>query len=166
MTRLILPTLLAAALAAGCTTGRVASEGSAAVAPSLSVERFLQAANDRDLESMARLFGTVEGPIADTGGPLGCAFRKLGSWFGMSHRCVTKPEVELRMDAIAGILRHQDYQIVSQADVPGRLEPTVRIGVDLTIRGEIVRDVPFVLVRTREGRWLVQEIGLTKITGG
>ena len=36
----------------------------AGVAPQLSVERFLQAANARDFEAMERLFGTHDGPIS------------------------------------------------------------------------------------------------------
>lgn len=135
----------------------------AAVAPMLSVERFLQATNARDLDSMARLFGTADGPAYDTGG-VGCAFRKIGSWLGMADRCVTRAEVELRMDAIARILRHEDYEIVSESSVAGRNHPTTRVGVDLTQSERRVRDVPFVVVRTNEGRWLIQEIGLERVT--
>ena len=37
----------------------------AGVQPILSVERFLQVANTGDLEAMALIFGTADGPIAD-----------------------------------------------------------------------------------------------------
>lgn len=159
--------LLAGLLLGGaCTTQVITSGEMASVAPVLSVERFLQAANEADLHSMARLFGTADGPIIETGGTISCGFKKLGSWFGISTRCETIQEVEIRMDAIAQIIRHQDYRVVSEANVPGRVNPTTRIGVDMQVDGRDITDVPFVVVRTDEGRWLVEEIGLTRITRG
>jgi hypothetical protein len=150
----------------GCTTTRIVSSGEmAAVAPALSVERFLQASNQRDLHAMAGLFGTADGPVIETGGPLGCAFKKIGSWIGLGERCVKLQEIELRMDAIAQILNHEDYAVVSERTVAGRENPTTRIGVDLRIQGRDIPDVPFLVVRTHEGRWLVQEIDLGKVTG-
>jgi hypothetical protein len=150
----------------GCTTRVIAPGEAASVAPMLSVERFLQAANARDLDGMARLFGTADGPVIETGGTFGCAFKKLGSWFGLGDRCETLQEVEIRMDAIAQIIHHEDYTIVSEATVPGRLNPTSRIGVNMRVDGRDIADVPFVVVRTAEGRWLIEEVGLTKIMGG
>lgn len=151
------------AVVAGCAT-RAANDEMAAVAPMLSVERFLQAANSRDLDAMARLFGTADGPVSDTGSTVGCTFKKMGSWIGLGSACVTAEEVELRMDAIARILRHEDYRITSESDVAGRSRPTTRIGVDLETRRDTVRDVPFIVVRNSDGRWLVEEIGLERIT--
>jgi len=136
----------------------------AAVAPMLSVERFLQAANGRDLEAMSRIFGTADGPISDTGSTFGCAFKKFGDWIGLGQRCPTIQSVEIRMDAIAQILEHNDYEIGSESRVPGRRNPTTRVGVHLQIGNDTVRDVPFVVVQTEEGRWLVEQIGLERIT--
>ena len=79
----------------------------------LSVERFLQAANQRDVIAMGHLFGTSDGAVMDTGSTFGCAFKKIGSWFGGSA-CENRQNVEIRMDAIASILEHQDYRIVGQ----------------------------------------------------
>lgn len=136
----------------------------AAVAPMLSVERFLKAANDRDLHSMARIFGTVDGPNIETGGTLGCGFKKFGSWFGIGERCRTLQEVEIHMDLIAQIVQHEDYTIVSESSVPGRMAPTSRVGVDMRVRGQDIDDVAFIVVRTGDGRWLIEEIELAKIT--
>jgi hypothetical protein len=137
-----------------------------AVAPMLSVERFLQASNARDYDAMARLFGSADGPIADTGGALGCAFRKIGSWIGMGDRCLRHDEVELHMAAISEILRHRDYRVVSERVEPGRRNPTNRVGVDITRGpGEVIRDVRFLVVRTSRGGWLIQEIDLLRMTG-
>jgi len=138
----------------------------AGVGSSLTVERFLEAANGQDLEGMARIFGTAEGPILDTGSTFGCAFKKIGSWFGMSDACLTYQEVELRMHAISQILQHEDYRIVSESDVPGRVDRTTRIGVDLVrAGGQQVADLGFLVVRAGgDGHWLIEEIELDKIT--
>ena len=164
MKRLLLLALLF--VLGGCTTTQYVTSGEmAGIAPALSVERFLRASNARDLHGMARIFGTEKGPIIETGGAVGCAFKKMGSWLGMGRRCTTLQEVELRMDAIAEVLRHDDYNLVSESRVPGRVNPTTRIGVDVSFRGRTARDVPFVVVRTKDGRWFIEQIGLDKITG-
>ncbi len=148
----------------GCsTTQLISSSEMAAVAPRLSVERFLQASNQRDLHAMAELFGTADGPIIETGGTFGCAFKKMGSWIGLGDRCRTLQEVELQMDVISRILRHQDYTIMTDARVPGRDDPTTRVGVNLLINGRDVPDIPFLVVRTGEGRWLIENVDLEKV---
>lgn len=115
----------------------------AAVAPMLSVERFLQAANAGDFEAMARLFGTADGPVKGD-----------------------RKQIELEMATIAEILRHRDYQIVSERRAPGRENPTHRVDVDLTNpAGRVIREVPFHVVQSDDGRWLVEEIDLEKVTG-
>ncbi|MEQ9569784.1 MAG: hypothetical protein RLN75_06300 [Longimicrobiales bacterium] len=127
-----------------CTTQTVQS-GSGAVAgtsPLQSVERFLAAVNARDLDDMMAVFGTREGPIRGD-----------------------RAENEIWMDAIASILEHRRYEIVSERQVPGREFPTTRVGVTLTIGGEVYPDVTFITIRTDEGRWMVQEVDLERITG-
>ena len=131
-------------LLSGCTTQVVEEQPSGdllAVAPSLSVERFLQAVNADDYGSMARLFGTYEGPIEGD-----------------------RMEVEVRMATIAEILRHQDYEIISERRPPGREGPTRRISVDLQVGGRVIRDVGFTVVQSEAGGWLVEQIELEKVT--
>ena len=134
--------------AAACTTQAVTDRSQPQVAPALTVERFLQAANARDLVTMSRLFGTDDGAIGDGG---------------------SRQQVELRMDLIAEILQHADYQITSEDRVPGTASPNIRIGVDILIvtpRGTaMVEDVGFTVVLESPSRWLVTVIELTKITG-
>ncbi|MGD2121551.1 MAG: hypothetical protein PVJ76_07395 [Gemmatimonadota bacterium] len=152
---------------AGCTTTRVISAGeAAAVAPILSVERFLQASNARDLHGMANIFGTADGPYIDTGSAFGCMFKRIGSWIGLGDRCRTIQQVELEMDAIADILQHEDYTVVSESRVPGREHPTSRIGVNFVIRGRDIMDVPFLVVQSKGGQWFVEEIDLEKVGRG
>lgn len=156
--------LLLSVLVAGCASGGGGRGDAAGVAPLLSVERFLQAANTRDLDTMARIFGTYDGPIGDTGSTFGCAFKRMGSWIGLSDRCVSRVDVELRMDAIAMILRHDDFRVLSEQSVPGRVHPTSRVGVTIVRGTQSIPDVPFVVVRSRSGRWLVEQIDLERIT--
>jgi hypothetical protein len=146
------------ASASACTT-QSAPNAVAPVAAQLSVERFLQAANQRDVDSMGRLFGTAEGPVANTGGTFGCFFKKIGSWFGGTS-CVKRVEVELRMDAIASVVQHRDYRIIREEPVAGRTAPTRRVIVDFDMGDRAVNAAPFVVVQTGEGRWLVQEVPL------
>ena len=79
--------------AAACTSQTVMNQSQLPVAPPLTVERFLQAANTRDLETISRLFGNDDGPIGDS---------------------ESREEVELRMNVIAEILQHDDYEVVSE----------------------------------------------------
>jgi len=134
--------------AGACSTRAVMDQSQPQVAPALTVERFLQAANMRDLETMSRLFGTDDGPFGDRG---------------------NRQQVELRMDLIAEILQHADYQITSERRVPGADSPSIRVGVDISIvtpRGAMmVRDVGFTVVLESPNRWLVNVIEVTKITG-
>lgn len=152
--------LAAILLSAACTTRRMTSPPSAnAVAPRLSVERFLQAANERDLEAMAGLFGTAGGPYSEGQNPVGCFFKRIGSWFG-GTACRSRQDVELRMDAIAEVLKHDDYQILRDERVAGRKHPTTRVLVDLKVGSQTASSVPFDVVQTGDGRWVVTVIGL------
>jgi len=153
--------LVLASATAACTTVQARGPGAGVVAQ-LSLERFLQAANERDLEAMGRLFGTNGGPAWDTGSTFGCMFKKIGSWFGSSP-CVKKRDVEIRMEAIAQVLRHEDYRVVREEPVAGRMNEAIRVVVDLTVNGGAVPDVPFTMVRTGDGQWLVEEIDLQKV---
>lgn len=153
---------LALAVPSACTR-YVVETPAAAVGAQLSVERFLQAANQRDVEAMGRLFGTVDGAAMETGSTFGCMFKKIGSWFGGSP-CVNRQEVEIRMDAIASVLQHRDYRIVNERRVAGRTAPTTEVTVNMTtIQGVDVAAVPFEVVRTGEGRWLVQRVDLERV---
>jgi hypothetical protein len=113
----------------------------AGMLPVLSVERFLQAANARDFEAMRQLFGTREGPIEGE-----------------------RREIELRMAAIAEVLRHEDYKIIEDRREPGREVPTTRVIVAITKGGRQIPEVPFLVIQTERGGWLVEQVDLEKIT--
>lgn len=159
--------ILSAALplvATACTT-IVQQPPVAGVVAQLSVDRFLEAANQRDLVTMGRTFGTVDGPISDTGGTFGCFFKKIGSWFGGSS-CRKQQDVQVQMAAIANILKHEDYKIVREEPVAGRLNEATRIYINLTMPDREVTEVPFVVVKTKHGQWLVEQVDLKKVMGG
>lgn len=114
----------------------------ASIAPQLSVERFLTAVNASDYAAMANLFGNYEGPIERE-----------------------RTELELWMSTLAEVLKHSDYRIVSESREPAREYPTQRVTVYMEIGNEVFPEVPFLVVQSKSGRWLVEEIGVEVITG-
>jgi hypothetical protein len=130
--------------AGACATRTVVDQSQSQVAPSLVVERFLQAVNTRNLETMSRLFGTEDGPFGDGRG---------------------REETELRMDALVQILMHDDYRIMSERRVAGASAPSNRISVDMVMLNAItVRDVGFTVVLASSNQWLITLIDVEKIT--
>lgn len=129
-------------LLGACVTKEVGPrDGTSAVAPTLVVERFLNAANANDLETMGRLFGTANGAILERD---------------------DRANVEQRMYLVANILRHQDFRFAGEGIVPGRTAETTRLMVQMTVKGqEFV--VPFTMVRSKKG-WMIEQIGLDVIT--
>jgi len=152
----------AAVAVGGATSGR--SPGASAE-PARVIGEFLDAANQRDYMTMARLFGTEDGSIGDRGGTLGCAFRKLGSWIGLGERCLDEHEVEQRLDLLAAVLKHESYRVRTEEVVAGRRRSAagVRVALDLGARGVV--EVPFVVVLATDGQWLVEQVELGKLVG-
>jgi hypothetical protein len=128
-------------LLAACTTTTVQAPP-AAVGPSMVIERFLRAANQNDLDTMGSLFGTRDGPISR-------------SW--------SRRELDERMFLLASLLRHTDYNVGSEQIVPGRREEATQYTVQLALAQGPVQ-VPFTLVRTRRSEWLIEQIGIERIT--
>ncbi len=151
-------------VAAGCATRVPATPEGRDAGARRAAERFLEAANRGDLDALARTFGTGEGPIADAGGGLGCGLRRLASWLAVADPCPGPREVELRMHAIAAVLRHDDYEVVSDERVPGRETSVTRVSVVVRRGEQTYRDVGFLVIRTSSG-WLVEAVELEKITG-
>ncbi len=167
--RCVLLLLLIALAACAGTSSRQPADpstgGGAARGPDRVVAEFLDAANRRDRAAMASRFGTEDGPIGERGGAIGCAFRRMGSWIGLGDRCLTRAEVELRMDLVAAVLAHESYRLGTREDVAGRGRRAARIEVELDTAAERDVTVPFVLVRTGDGRWLVEEVDLERLMG-
>lgn len=116
-----------------------------ALPPGMTIEQFLRAANEKDLDTMASLFGTRDGPVTRT-------------W--------SAQEVDDRMYLLAEVLRHSDYTIQGEQIVPGRRDEATRILVALVIDTDTVQ-VPFTLVRSgRVGHWLIEDIPIDRVTRG
>lgn len=151
-------------LAAACATSQPLPPAGEDAGPLRAAERFLDAANRQDLDALAHAFGTRGGSIADTGGGLGCGLRRVASWLGAADRCPTRQEVEVRMYAIAAVLRHDGYVVTAAEKVPGRDRPVTRISLEIRRGERIHRDVGVFVMRTSSG-WLVESVELEKITG-
>lgn len=151
----VLPLFMLVVLACA---GRSSANMDPGLAPALTVERFLQAANavaqlraagsdaqrmGSEVETMARLFGTSDGSVLDM---------------------YPRDEVDQRMNILAELLRHSDYRLAGERSVPGR-DQAVEVGVELTMfsRPRTV-NVPFLVVRSDDG-WLIERIDLEPITG-
>lgn len=151
--------------------GSIGPESTSPAGPDTSLEpgqvvaEFLDAANRRDLAVMASHFGTAVGPIGHRGSPLGCALRRIGSWIGLGDRCLTGTEVELRMDLMAAILAHQSYRVGAQTAVVGKGRPATRLEVEVEKTGMQGVLVPFVLIQSDDGRWLLEELELERLVG-
>lgn len=137
--------LLAAVLTLGCAHRSLEPSSGIApgIAPRLVVEQFLRAANDNDLVTMSRLFGTKDGSVAERD---------------------SRAQVEQRMFALASLLRHHDYEVQGQSVVPGRIGEAVRINVRLQL-AEGTPVVPFTVVQSKNGSWLVEQIDVNALNG-
>lgn len=141
------PMLVAALLAAmaGCGSSQAEPQRvspSSSPGPALAVERFLQAANGNDLETMMELFGTANRTIAEIDG---------------------QSRAERRMHVLATLLHHDDFAILSQQGVAGRLGEATQLQVELTRDGKSVV-VPHLVVRRRSGGWVIEKIDIEKLT--
>jgi hypothetical protein len=134
-----------AALLSACVSREVpmsVAPPNSSVGPSLVVEQFLRAANSNDLATMSRLFGTREGPVV---------------------RRDPHQQNEERMFALASVLRHQDFVVEGQQVVPGRSDEAIQLIVRMQTSQRTV-SVPFTMVVTRDGSWLVEQIGIERLT--
>lgn len=114
------------------------------VAPTLVVERFLRAVNANDVQTMARLFGTRDGSILNREKP---------------------DEVQKRMFILASLLHHDNYQMEGNQIVPGQLSDAIQLNVRMWF-GERQVVLPFTLVRTKKDAWMVEKIGVDRLSEG
>ncbi|HKJ91773.1 MAG TPA: hypothetical protein VJ957_01340 [Longimicrobiales bacterium] len=129
---------------ASCAHQLVRSSPISAVEPSLVAERFLRAVNANDIQTMAHLFGTKDGSIV---------------------RKEKTDEVQKRMFILASLLHHDDYRIEGNQIVPGRLDDAIQLNVRMWF-GQRQVVLPFVMVRSKRSGWLVEQIGVDRLTEG
>lgn len=116
----------------------------ATIAASMTLERFLAAANQKDLDTMASLFGTRDGSVRSV-------------W--------SREEVDRRMLLLANVLTHTDYTIAGEQIVAGRRDEATQLNVRMVISGDTVV-VPFTLVRIGPQSWLVENVNIEAVTRG
>jgi hypothetical protein len=138
---------LAAGLAGACATKRVVEQPvapppNAEVAASLVIDQFLRAANSNDLDTMGRLWGNKKGPVMEQ---------------------EPRADVERRLFAIASILHHDSYSIKGSQVVPGRRSEATRINVLMKFGNQEI-EVPYTLVYSDAGNWLIENIKIDEIT--
>jgi hypothetical protein len=136
---LVLGMALLSACASASTAGVDRSVG-----PAMTIERFLRATNQNDLDTMASLFGTRDGSVTR-------------SW--------SQKEIDERMLIFASVLRHTDYTITGEEVVAGRRGEATQLNVRMVIQGETVQ-VPFTMVLTTAQNWLIENIGIERVTRG
>ena len=129
-------------LAAACSSGGGGVPAVGSPGPALVVERFLQAANANDLATMTQLFGTRDRTIDELDG---------------------RQKAEQRMYVLATLLRHDDYRILGQEAVPGRLRNATELQVRLR-QGNREVVVPYVVVRKENGGWIIERIDIEQLT--
>jgi len=133
--------LLAVISLLGACGGTTAADPARATGPAMSAEAavraFLTGVADSNLTVMATHWGGAGGPAARTNQP---------------------PDWEKRMVVMQAYLARAEYRIVS--DVGSGADAASRsLSVELR-RPECVRVVPFIVIRTSNGSWLVNQVDL------
>jgi hypothetical protein len=106
--------------------------------PSAVAAAFMQAVADSNLTQMGSLWGTNRGPAASTNVPSNWAQRVV---------------------VMHAYLKGGTARVLGEADPSLSREDRRQVLVELTRRG-CVKRVPFTMVRTRDGGWLVNEVDL------
>jgi hypothetical protein len=106
--------------------------------PEAAVAAFTQAVADSNLNRMAQLWGTAKGSAAETGQPKDYQ-RRLAVMYAYLRGTTTR---------VLGEVERQPDRSVLAAEVR---------------RGDCVKRVPFTMVRTRRGQWLVNAVDLALI---
>lgn len=125
---------LATALACG---GRHVEVAPLPASPEATVEGFLTAVNDADLERMAGLWGDERGPS------------------NVTNRIPRAQRLQ-RLTIMQRLLRHDNRRVLG-SEAPNPREAVLQ--VELT-QGTRHFTVPFTCVTSRAGGWLVRDIGL------
>ena len=137
--------ILLALAALGCASGGSGSAGGGdawgAATAEDAVRSFLDAAKRDDYRAMAALFGSSQGP----------ALQRLG-----------RTEVEQRMFVLASLLEHDGYAVRPSGLTEG--SGAIRFLVDMTGTRNGSVTVP-VVVASYAGRWYVQQVVTTPLTG-
>ena len=126
--------LLATVAACG---GRRAVAGPSPASPDQTIEQFLSAVNASDLERMSTLWGDERGPVS-------------------ASNAMSEAERNQRLTIMQRMLR-SDSHLITATDAT---DPAKRVVSVAMTQGQRRFVVPFTVVPTRAGGWLIREIGL------
>ncbi len=121
------------AASSGCHGGKVMPSA----APDQTVEHFLAAVNASDLEGMARLWGTERGPESEV------------------HKFSDTERLQ-RLTIMQHMLKSESHAITAT----DATDPSKRVLTVSLTQNNRRFSVPFTLVASRAGDWLIREIGL------
>jgi hypothetical protein len=107
-----------------------------------AVQQFLEAVADSNLAKMAELWGTAKGPAARTGQP---------------------DDYERRIIIMQAYLRDRRHRLMSNAQDGADANRRI-VQVEFR-RGDCVKMVPFTVIRSEPGDWLVNSIDLALLGG-
>lgn len=127
-------TVVGLALLAACSGGGGGSV-SPDPGPASAVDQFMRAVTDSNLSRMAELWGTSSGSALQTGRP---------------------SDYPRRIQIMHAYLRGSTTKILAE---PERTSNRAKLLVEVS-RGDCRRQVPFTLVRTGTGQWIVEAIEL------
>jgi hypothetical protein len=127
----------AALLLAACGGGGGAEQAQPATSAAEAVQGFMRAVADSNIDKMASLWGTANGPASKTKQP---------------------PDWERRVVIMQAYLRNDSFRVTS--DVPDPDENRRAQQVEIK-RQTCTWHVPFVSIKTRNGSWLVTQVDLT-----
>jgi hypothetical protein len=116
----------------------VGSASGGATSARAAVASFLTAARNEDLQAMAFVWGTAAGPARNT---------------------IPREELEKRELIMMCFLRHDRYQLVSDA---GSTAGQRRIEVELE-QGMLIRTTAFTVVPAPDGHWYVQSFDMEAV---
>lgn len=112
------------------------------MSPRESLLRFFEFADDRRYLDMAWVFGTADGPYIET----------------------VEPSVaEKQMYLLGCMLRGVEREVLDELPIAGSVGSKVSFSVRMSGNGHAV-SVPFVAVRSNDGRWFIQQFHYEVIT--
>lgn len=124
----------AVVLLAGCGGGPAPVQPTTSAAA--AVRGFMQAVADSNVDKMASLWGTANGPASQTRQP---------------------PDYERRIAIMQAYLRNDSFRVTSDVE-----ETATRRALQVELRRRACTwSVPFVSVKTNGGSWLVNQVDLT-----
>jgi hypothetical protein len=128
--------LLVGLAACGGTAGKSPAAPGPVTSPRGTVEQFLQAVADSNLQKMASLWGTAAGPAAKTNQP---------------------PDYQRRIAVIQAYLKNEGTAVTG--DAPDGSPDRHLVQVELR-RDLCTKVVPFTVIRLADGTWLVNQVDL------